>query len=107
MKAGFVRVKATNILFFGMAGTGKTSTKHLLLGLPPPKDHNSTPLASTAERICIRQIRDTTKLKMEAQEDPSRIWRPVSSDDLQRIVADVMKSYVTNSDPNSKASAIP
>ena len=107
MKAGFVRVKTTNILFFGMAGTGKTSTKHLLLGLPPLEDRNSTPLASTAEKICIRQIRDTTKLKMEAQEDPSRIWRPVSSDDLQRIVADVIKSYVTNSDPNSKASAIP
>ena len=107
MKAGFVRVNTTNILFFGMAGTGKTSTKHLLLGLPPPVDRNSTPLASTAERICIRQIRDTTKIKMEAQEDPSRTWKPVSSDDLQRIVADAIKSHVTSSDPNSKASAIP
>ncbi|XP_064399904.1 uncharacterized protein LOC135346128 isoform X3 [Halichondria panicea] len=105
MKAGFVRVNTTNILFFGMAGTGKTSTKHLLLGLPPPVDRNSTPLASTAERI--RQIRDTTKLRTEAQEDPSRTWKPVSSDDLQRIVADAIKSHVTSSDPNSKASAIP
>ncbi|XP_064407614.1 uncharacterized protein LOC135352342 isoform X2 [Halichondria panicea] len=104
MKAGFVRVNITNLLFFGMAGTGKTSTKHLLLGLPPPVDRNSTPLASTAERICIRQIRDTTKLKMEAQEDPSRTWKPVTSDDLQRIVADAIKSHVTSSDP---ASAIP
>ena len=107
MKAGFVRVNTTNILFFGMAGTGKTSTKHLLLGLPPPVDRNSTPLASTADRICIRQIRDTTKLRTEAQEDPSRTWKPVSSDDLQRIVADAIKSHVTSSDPNSKASAIP
>ena len=107
MKAGFVRVNTTNILFFGMAGTGKTSTKHLLLGLPPPVDRNSTPLASTAERICIRQIRDTTKIKMEAQEDPSRPWKPVTSDDLQRIVADAIKSHVTSSDPNYKASDIP
>ncbi len=53
MKAGFVRVSTTNILFFGMAGTGKTSTKHLLLGLPPPEDRNSTPLASTAEMIIM------------------------------------------------------
>ena len=104
MKAGFVRVNITNLLFFGMAGTGKTSTKHLLLGLPPPQDRNSTPLASTAERICVRQIRDATKLKMEAQEDPSRTWKPVTSDDLQRIVADAIKSHVTSSDP---ASAIP
>ena len=37
MKAGFARVNITNILFLGMAGTGKTSTKHLLLGLPPPQ----------------------------------------------------------------------
>ena len=101
MKAGFVRVNTTNILFLGMAGTGKTSTKHLLLGLPPPSDRNSTPLASTAERMCIRQIRDTTKLKMEAHEDLSRTWKPVSSDDLQRIVADAIKSHVTSSDPNS------
>ncbi len=72
MKAGFVRVNTTNILVFGMAGTGKTSTKHLLLGLPPPVDRNSTPLASPAERICNRNIRETTKMKMEAQEDPSR-----------------------------------
>ena len=107
MKAGFVRVNITNLLFFGMAGTGKTSTKHLLLGLPPPQDRNSTPLASTAERICVRQIRDATKLKMEAQEDPSRTWKPVTSDDLQRIVADAIKSHVTSSDPNSKASDIP
>ena len=107
MKAGFVRVNITNLLFFGMAGTGKTSTKHLLLGLPPPQDRNSTPLASTAERICVRQIRDATKLKMETREDPSRTWKPVTSDDLQRIVADAIKSHVTSSDPNSKASAIP
>ncbi|XP_064402940.1 uncharacterized protein LOC135348600 isoform X3 [Halichondria panicea] len=108
MKAGFVRVNTTNILFFGMAGTGKTSTKHLLLGLPPPQDRNSTPLASTAERIRInRQIRDTTKLKMVAQEDPSRTWKPVTSDDLQRIVADAIKYYVSSSDPNSELSAIP
>ncbi len=77
-----------------MAGTGKTSTKHLLLGLPPPADRNSTPLASTAERTCIRLIRDTTKLKMEAQEDRSRAWKPVSRDDLQRFVADAIKSHV-------------
>ena len=114
MKAGFVRVNITNILLFGMAGTGKTSTKHLLLGLSPPVDRNSTPLASTAERICIqpnhhttkekmdsRQIRDchTTKIQMEAQED---LWKPVTSDDLQRIVADAIKSRVT-----SEESAIP
>ncbi len=107
MKAGFVRVKTTNILFFGMAGTGKTSTKHLLLGLSPPTERNSTPLASTAERVCVRQIRDTTKLKMEGQEDASKTWKPVSSDDLQRIVTDAIKAIVSSSDSNAKVSAIP
>ena len=93
MKAGFVRVNTTNILFFGMAGTGKTSAKHLLLGLPPPVDRNSTP----------RKIRETTKMKMEAQEDPSRTWKTVSSEDLQRIVADAIKSHVTSSDSQESA----
>ena len=103
-KAGFVCVNTTNILFFGMAGTGKTFTKHLLLGPPPPQNQNSTPLASTAERACFRQIRDTTALKME---DPSRTWKSVTSDNLQRIVADAIKSHVSSSDPNSEVSAIP
>ncbi len=49
MKAGFIRVNTTNISLFGMAGTGKTSTKQLLLGLPPPEDRN-TPLAIAQQR---------------------------------------------------------
>ncbi len=44
---------------------------------------------------------------MEAQKDSPRTWKPIASDDLQRIVTDLIQSHVTSSDPNSKASAIP
>ncbi len=44
---------------------------------------------------------------MEAREDPSRTWKLTSSDDLQHIIADAIKSHVSSSDPVSKLSAIP
>ena len=91
MKAGIVCVNTTNVLFFGMAGTGKTSTKHLLLGLDPPSDQNreSTPCAEKAERV--RQIRDAKKLKMGVKEDTATSWKPVSDEDLQELIVDAVK----------------
>ncbi len=94
MKAGIVCVNTTNVLLFGMAGTGKTSTKHLLLGLDPPSDQNreSTPCANKSERVYIRQIRRTQKLKMEAEEeDIATSWKPVSNDDLQESIVNAIK----------------
>ncbi len=88
MKAGYVSVKTTNALLFGMAGTGKTSTKHLIFGLPPPKDRNSTPLADSAERVLIREIRDMCGVKVQVAEGA---WKLLTTDDLKTHVADIIQ----------------
>ena len=45
MKHGFVECRTVVCLLVGVAGAGKTHTKHLLFGWDPPKIRNSTPLA--------------------------------------------------------------
>ena len=93
MKAGFVFVKTTNVLLFGMAGTGKTSTKHLIFGLPPPKKRNSTPLAEPAERVLIRKIRDLSGIKAKVTDGS---WKPITFNDLKQLVADIIQSCGRN-----------
>ena len=56
MKAGYVTIEATTALLFRMAGTGKTTTKHLILDLPLLEKRYSTPLADTRERVLIRDV---------------------------------------------------
>ena len=69
MKAGYVTLKTSNVLLFGMAGTGKTSTKHLIFGLPPPKERNSTPLAAATDRVLIRKIRNLSGIKVKVSDE--------------------------------------
>ena len=45
LKHGFVTCRTVVCLLVGVAGAGKTHTKHLLFGWAPPDTRNSTPLA--------------------------------------------------------------
>ena len=45
MKHGNIKAWLCKMLMYGAAGSGKTSTKELILGNPPPVDRVSTPLA--------------------------------------------------------------
>ena len=45
MKHGHIKAWLCKLLMYGAAGSGKTSTKELILGNPPPVDRVSTPLA--------------------------------------------------------------
>ena len=50
MKKGSIKVYVLKVLVIGPPGSGKTCTKHLLLGLPPPRRRTSTPIATKAVR---------------------------------------------------------
>ncbi|XP_064400489.1 uncharacterized protein LOC135346702 isoform X2 [Halichondria panicea] len=90
LKVGYVSVNTSNVLLFGMAGTGKTSTKNLIFGLPPPEKRNSTPLANAAERLLVRKIRNLSGTKVQATQDS---WKPVTADELKQHIADLVQSY--------------
>ena len=87
MKAGYVNIRTTTILLFGMAGTGKTTTKHLILDLPLPTKRDSTPLADTRERVLIR---DVAGMKIQVGGDS---WKPVTVDDLKKHTADLIRTH--------------
>ena len=89
MKAGYVTVNMVNALMLGMAGVGKTSFKHILLGLQPPEVRSSTPLADAPILI---HIRDVSGVKVQAGESG---WKPVEGEDLQKIVADTISTIVS------------
>ena len=69
-----------------MAGAGKTSTKNLLLGLPPPSIRDSTPVATSAERILTnRTVRHVYETKAHIRKEN---WKQITIDELEkRIVA--------------------
>ena len=50
MKKGSIKVCVLKVLVIGPPGSGKTCTKHLLLGVPPPRRRTSTPIATKAVR---------------------------------------------------------
>ena len=58
MRDGVTRVYIVKVLIIGAPGSGKTSLRYLLLGLPPPRKRTSTPLASRAVRaISIHRVK--------------------------------------------------
>ena len=90
MKAGYVTMNVINTLILGMAGVGKTSFKHILLGLLPPDVRNSTSLADAPIQI---HIRDVSGVKVQTGESG---WKPVEGEDLQKIVTDTISTIVSN-----------
>ena len=80
MKAGYVTVNVINALILGMAGVGKTSFKHILLGLQPPDIRSSTPLADAPIQIHVRNV---SGVRVQTGESG---WKPVEGDDLQKII---------------------
>ena len=90
MKAGYVTVNVINALLLGMAGVGKTSVKHILLGLQPPEVRSSTPLAETPVKI---HVRDVSGVRVQAAKSG---WKQVEGDDLQKIVFDTISTIASN-----------
>ena len=83
-------MNVVNALMLGMAGVGKTSFKHILLGLQPPDIRSSTPLADAPILI---HVRDVSGVKVQTGESG---WKPVEGDDLQKIVTDTISTIVSN-----------
>ena len=77
-----------------MAGTGKTSTKHLILGLPPPPTRSSTSVVEAAKRVQIREIRDLSGMIIQ---EIKRKWQLVTADNIKKLVVDIIKSLISAS----------
>ena len=79
LKYGFVTCRTVVCLLVGVAGAGKTHTKHLLFGWPPPESTNSTPVATRP--IQAIRVRESTQGGQLQEVDP---------DQLDKMLADTV-----------------
>ena len=71
LKHGFVESRTVVCLLVGVAGAGKTHTKHLLFGWAPPEFRNSTPLA--ARPVQAIRVRASTQGGQLQEVDPEQL----------------------------------
>ena len=77
MKHGFVKCRTVVCLLVGVAGAGKTHTKHLLFGWAPPDTRNSTPLAVRPVQAIRVQV--TTQSGKLQEVDPDQLDKVLAS----------------------------
>ena len=95
MKHGHILLDLDKILMFGIAGSGKTSTLAVLLGLAPPDIRCSTPLMKrpiTVMFMCVNE-------KME--------WKEKTPEQMREIVAEVISSRVPKQHTVAQSDASP
>ena len=95
MKLGHILLDLDKILMFGIAGSGKTSTLAVLLGLAPPGIRCSTPLMKrpiTVMFMCVNE-------KME--------WEEKTPEQMREIVAEVISSRVPKQHTVAQSDASP
>ena len=83
LKCGFVECRTVVCLLVGVAGAGKTNTKHLLFRWAPPESRNSTPLATRPVQAI--RVRASTQGGQLQEVDP---------DQLDKILADTVATGV-------------
>ena len=76
LKHGFVTCRTVVCLLVGVAGAGKTHTKHLLFGWAPPKYRNSTPLA----------VRPVQAIRVQVPTQSGQL-QEVDPDQLDKVLA--------------------
>ena len=89
MKKGSIKVYVLKVLVIGPPGSGKTCTKHLLLGVPPPQKRTSTPIATKA-------VRAISFHRLKA--DGSKIvhWEEMNNDKYLEFIAQEVKLLEVN-----------
>ena len=95
MKLGHLDLLLDKILMFGIAGSGKTSSLAVLLGLAPPDIRCSTPLMKrpiTVTFMCV---------------DENMEWKEKTPDEMSEIVAEVISSRVPQQHAAAQSDASP
>ena len=85
MKKGYIKSRLILLVLVGVAGSGKTHFKRLVLGLPPPEFRVSTALAEAA-------VRSMSICHVSVNKDVQ--WQLVEPKDFQDMIADAIKKGV-------------
>ena len=83
LRHGFVTCQTMVCLLVGVAGAGKTHTKHLLFGWAPPDTRNSTPLA----------VRPVQAIRVQVTPQSGQL-QEVDPDELDKVLASTVANGV-------------
>ena len=87
MQKGYIKCRSILLILVGVVGSGKTSFKHLVLGLPPPEFRVSTALAEAA-------VRSMSVYHAAIGNEEECTWQLVSPEEFRDMVADAVKKGV-------------
>ena len=99
MKEGFVESLNIKVIFFGTAGAGKTCSKAVILGLPPPVNRVSTAMAERPVRVvCVDRKEEGEWVIMgpeEVREELAAVMRTATVSNLAEPNQDDSSSSTT------------
>ena len=95
IEKGFVTSQHVVIILVGIAGSGKSSFKRVVLNLPLEEMRVSTPLAEAT-------IRNISMSRATISDSDSIVWEVVGSEKLHEMVAGAVKEVGMPQDPTTE-----
>ena len=95
MKKGAIKIFVVKVLIIGPPGCGKTCTKHLLLGIPPPGMRSSTPIVAKAARAM-----SLCRLKADGSDEVH--WKEMDNETYLDFIAKEVKLLNLNLPPRHR-----
>ena len=92
MIRGYIELGIDKVVMFGIAGSGKTCTVALLLGMKAPEIRCSTPLMKRPIELMFINI------------DENQEWRMRTPKEIQDIIAEIIRSRMKQAEAQSSAS---
>ena len=95
MKRGHFELVVDKVVMYGIAGSGKTCSLHVLLGRPPPENRNSTPLMKRPVEVMFMCVNDKKE------------WKVRTLEEMRDTVAEIIRSRMPKQQTEAQSSGSP
>ena len=105
MQGGHIRAWLYKLLMYGAAGSGKTSTKEMIVGNPPPEYRESTPLAMRPTTVYRVSLEGEEFTKLTTLEERKMFLARTMVNIDPDLVVDLLKTRYTETSASGNESA--
>ena len=95
MKRGHFELVVDKVIMYGIAGSGKTCSLHVLLRRPPPDSRNSTPLMKRPMEVMFMCVNDKKE------------WKVRTVEEMRDTVAEIIQSRMPKQQTEAQKSGSP
>ena len=95
MKRGHFELVVDKVVMYGIAGSGKTCSLHILLGRSPPENRNSTPLMKRPVEVMFMCVNDKKE------------WKVRTLEEMRDTVAEIIQSRMPKQQTEAQSSGSP